>query len=81
MASLRRFLYDTVVYDPEVLRTVVDFVGADRVLLGSDHPFTMEDPDPAATVRAMGLGADKEAAILGENAVRLGLGANRPTGR
>ncbi len=70
-ASLARLYYDTVVYDPEVLRTVVQTVGADHVLLGSDHPFTMEDPDPVATVRALALGAEDEAAILGGNAARL----------
>jgi aminocarboxymuconate-semialdehyde decarboxylase len=71
MASLQRLYYDTIVYDPEVLRTVVDTVGAEHVLLGSDHPFTMEDPDPVATVRALHLAAEDEAAILGGNAARL----------
>jgi aminocarboxymuconate-semialdehyde decarboxylase len=49
----------------------VETVGADRVLLGSDHPFDMGDLRPADTVRAAGLGADEEAAILGGNAARL----------
>lgn len=80
-ASLSRFLYDTVVYDPDVLRTIVDAVGYERVLLGSDHPFTMEDPDPVATVRSMGLDVDQEAAILGGNAARFAFVSNRPTGR
>ena len=55
-ASLRRFYFDTVTHDPALLRALVDFAGADRVLLGSDHPFDMADPDPVATVRAAGLG-------------------------
>jgi aminocarboxymuconate-semialdehyde decarboxylase len=63
-----------VVYDPDVLRTIVDAVGYERVLLGSDHPFTMEDPDPVATVRSMVLDDDREAAILGGNAARLVFG-------
>ena len=66
--SLRRFYYDTITHDPAVLRALVDFVGAERVLAGSDHPFDMGDPDPAATVRAAGLDAEAEAAILGGNA-------------
>ena len=44
--SLRRFFYDTVTHDPAVLRALVEFVGAERVLAGSDHPFDMGDPDP-----------------------------------
>jgi aminocarboxymuconate-semialdehyde decarboxylase len=69
--SLRRFFYDTVTHDPVVLRELVGFVGAERVVAGSDHPFDMGDPDPAATVRAAGLGSDAEAAILEGNLERL----------
>jgi aminocarboxymuconate-semialdehyde decarboxylase len=69
--SLRRFHFDSVTHDPAVLRELVAFAGADRVLAGSDHPFDMGDPDPAATIRAAGLGADAEAAILSGNAERL----------
>jgi aminocarboxymuconate-semialdehyde decarboxylase len=68
---LRRFLYDTLVQRPEALRFLVQLVGHDRVLLGSDHPFWMGDPDPLRVVRAAGLDAATEAAILGENAARL----------
>ena len=69
--SLRRFLFDTVTHDSELLRALVDFAGADRVLLGTDYPFDMADPDPVATVRACGLDAAEEAAVLGGNAAAL----------
>ena len=69
--SLRRFYYDTVTHDPAVLRGLVEFVGAERVVAGSDHPFDMGDPDPEATVRAAGLGSEAEAAILEGNLERL----------
>jgi len=70
-ASLRRLHYDTVVFDPDVLRELVAFAGADHVLLGSDHPFDMADARPAETVAAAGLRPDEEAAVLGGNAARL----------
>jgi aminocarboxymuconate-semialdehyde decarboxylase len=70
-ASLRRLYFDTVTHDPALLRALVDFAGADHVLAGSDHPFDMADPDPAATVRAAGVSREAEAAILGGNAERL----------
>jgi len=54
-ASIGRFLFDTVTHDAEVLSSLVETVGADRVLLGSDYPFDMADRDPVATVRAAGL--------------------------
>jgi aminocarboxymuconate-semialdehyde decarboxylase len=69
--SLRRLYYDSVTHDPALLRAVVEFAGADHVLLGSDHPFDMGDPDPVATVLATGLDREAEAAILGGNAERL----------
>lgn len=71
IAALRRFSFDTVVFDPGVLRALVDFAGAERVLLGSDYPFDMGDARPAEVVRALGLSPADEAAILGGNALRL----------
>jgi aminocarboxymuconate-semialdehyde decarboxylase len=70
-ASLRRFYYDTVTHDPAVLRGLVEFVGPEQVLAGSDHPFDMADPDPVGTVRASGIALSAAAAVLGGNAERL----------
>jgi aminocarboxymuconate-semialdehyde decarboxylase len=67
-ASLKRFYYDTITHDPALLRALVDYVGAGRVLAGSDQPFDMADPDPVETVRAAGLDPAAEAAVLGGNA-------------
>jgi aminocarboxymuconate-semialdehyde decarboxylase len=69
--AIRRFRFDTVVHDVEVLRGLVDFAGADRVVCGSDYPFDMGVERPAELVRALGLPAEEEAAILGGNALRL----------
>lgn len=69
-ALVRRFLFDTITHDPRRLAELVAAVGADRVLLGSDHPFDMADPDPVATVAAAGLDAAAEQAVLSGNARR-----------
>jgi aminocarboxymuconate-semialdehyde decarboxylase len=69
-ASLGRFLFDTVTHDPTVLRALVEMVGAERVMLGSDYPFAMADPHPVQTVLAAGLSADEQTAVLGGNAER-----------
>jgi aminocarboxymuconate-semialdehyde decarboxylase len=68
---LRRFLYDTLVQRSDALRYLVQLVGHDRVLLGSDHPFWMGDPDPLRVVREADLDPATRAAIFGENAARL----------
>jgi aminocarboxymuconate-semialdehyde decarboxylase len=69
-AVIGRFLFDTVTHDPRLLADLVGHVGADRVLLGSDYPFDMADPDPVATVRAAGLDDAAQAAVLHGNAER-----------
>lgn len=69
--SIRRFYVDTVTHDPALLRAAVDFLGVDRVLLGSDYPFDMGLERPAEPVRELGLDAADEAKILGGNALRL----------
>lgn len=71
LAGLRRFFYDTVVFDPGVLRALVDFVGAERVVLGSDYPFDMGEDQPAEVVRTLELPAADEERILSGNALSL----------
>jgi aminocarboxymuconate-semialdehyde decarboxylase len=69
--SIGRFLFDTVTHDPALLRDLVQAVGADRVLLGSDYPFDMADQHPVETVRLAGLNEEDAATLLRGNAERL----------
>ncbi len=64
---LERFYYDTVVHSGEALRFLTERVGTERVVLGSDYPFPMGDPEPVTKVRKAGLGADAVEAILSVN--------------
>ena len=57
--------YDTAVFSPVLLRRLVEDVGADHVLLGTDHPFELGDRTPLETVRALGLDEADERRILG----------------
>jgi aminocarboxymuconate-semialdehyde decarboxylase len=67
----RWFYYDTVLLYAPAVRYLVETVGADRVLLGSDYPFDVGDPDPTAVVRAAGLAPAAEAAVLGGTCCQL----------
>jgi aminocarboxymuconate-semialdehyde decarboxylase len=69
--SIRRFCFDTVTHDTELLRALIAFAGSERVLLGSDYPFDMGDPAAVGTVRGLDLPPEAEAAILAGNAERL----------
>jgi aminocarboxymuconate-semialdehyde decarboxylase len=71
LAVIRRFHVDTVVHDVDVLRGLVEFFGAERVVCGSDYPFDMGTGRPAEIVRALRLSDSEEAAILGGNVLRL----------
>jgi aminocarboxymuconate-semialdehyde decarboxylase len=68
---LRRFHYDTLVQFPPALAYLVQVVGEDRVMLGSDHPYWLGDPAPTRIVHEAGLSAAARAAVLGNNAARL----------
>ncbi|HEU5321161.1 MAG TPA: amidohydrolase family protein, partial [Methylomirabilota bacterium] len=71
-AYLRRFTYDTISHSPEALRYLIDLVGADRVMLGSDFCFDMgyERPRDIVTKR-LRLKAADQARIIRGNAARL----------
>jgi len=67
---LGRFYYDTCVYVPHVLEELVDLVGADHIVLGSDWP--MGGIDPVEFVdRARNVGAAESALIKGGSAAAL----------
>jgi aminocarboxymuconate-semialdehyde decarboxylase len=68
---LRRFTYDTISHAPESLRYLIDLVGADRVMLGSDYCFDMGYERPVEVVTTLKLGRAEEEKILGGNAKRL----------
>ncbi|MFJ9535813.1 amidohydrolase family protein [Streptomyces sp. NPDC101225] len=68
---LRRMWFDALVYTPRALRHLVEEVGSDRVVLGTDHPFDMGVDDPVARLDAAGLAPADRAAIAGGNALDL----------
>ncbi|MCG7578880.1 amidohydrolase family protein [Mycolicibacterium sp. OfavD-34-C] len=70
----RRFIYDAVTYEPRTLRYLVDVVGADRVVLGTDWPAPMRVLDPVARLSSIGVltEAEIESILRGTAASLLG---------
>lgn len=65
---LKRFYFDTITHDPQALRYLVELVGAERIVLGTDSPFDMGDETPRATLSRF---SPEEVAKLRSNALRL----------
>ena len=71
----RRIWVDTLSHGPRNLKFIVEELGADRVVIGSDYPFDMGFDDPVASLAASGLSKDVQAKIADDNA-RAFLGAS-----
>src|SRR6266545_3675577 len=69
---LKKFFFDTITFDPEMLRNLIDKFGAAQVLLGTDYPFDMGEEDPVGLINSVPRlpSAEKER-IMGGNAARL----------
>jgi len=63
----RRLFYDTIVYDADALRFLADRVGANRLMIGSDYPFSIMQRQPVRFA-TQALGTDAE--VLAQNAAR-----------
>ena len=71
-AYLGKFWYDCLTHSEEALRFLIDTVGIDRIVFGTDWPFDMAIDDPVNWVRGMSrLTDDEKEAILGGNMARL----------
>jgi aminocarboxymuconate-semialdehyde decarboxylase len=63
---LARLYYDTICFEPAMLRYATTVVPLDHLFLGSDAPFPLGEPNPVTFVRDA-LPADQSAAIFHEN--------------
>jgi aminocarboxymuconate-semialdehyde decarboxylase len=68
-AFLRSFYYDTCVYDPMVFKVLLERVGADRMVMGSDYP--VGGQDPVQWIRDTGVKGGDLVDIVGGNAARI----------
>jgi aminocarboxymuconate-semialdehyde decarboxylase len=67
---LNQVWLDTIAFNPSLLRALIDILGAERFVVGSDYPVG-GPPHPAAEVTNLNLGPDEESAVLRDNALRL----------
>lgn len=69
---LKRFTYDTISYSEGVLQELIELVGAERIMMGSDYCFDIACEEPVRVITQMkSLSAQQREQILGGNAMRL----------
>jgi aminocarboxymuconate-semialdehyde decarboxylase len=68
----KNFFFDTITFDPTMLKNLIDRYGADRVVLGTDYPYDMAEVDPLGLVAAVKkLSKTDRDLITGGNAAKL----------
>ncbi len=68
---LAQLYFDTVLFDPDQLRFLVEKYGADHILLGTDYPYDMAESDPIGFVDRAGFAPADRDKIVGANAAQL----------
>ena len=69
---LEKFYFDSITFDPEMLRRLIDRFGADHVVLGTDYPYDMGEEDPLGLLaQVKKLSKAERELVQGGNAARL----------
>jgi len=71
VAGLAALYTDTIVHDVRILKFVIEILGTDKLMMGSDMPFPIGDHEPTKIVAAAGLSAAQTASINGGLAQKL----------
>lgn len=53
MSVVQQLYYDTILHNPAAIRYLIDLVGADHIMIGTDYPFEAGDLDPLTTIDAI----------------------------
>ncbi|NRA66000.1 MAG: amidohydrolase [Pseudobacteriovorax sp.] len=68
---LGKFYIDSILHDKTMLRHVVDLIGEDKVILGSDYPFPLGELEPGSLIRSMDdFAEDRKKKLVHDNALR-----------
>ncbi len=79
---LDRVFFDSWVADDRALRYLIDTVGIDRVMMGTDYPFPLGEQEPGSFIDGLGLSDAEQARIYHGTALDwLGLSASRFGGK
>jgi aminocarboxymuconate-semialdehyde decarboxylase len=69
---LEKFYFDSITFDPRMLKQLIDRYGAEHVMLGTDYPYDMGEDDPRGLIAGVNrLSAADRRLIEGGNAMKL----------
>ena len=68
--TARRLYYDNIVFDPRLLKHLIEAFGITQIFVGSDYPFTAGQKNSARMFDKLDLSSDHLAALRGGNAGR-----------
>lgn len=73
---LGKFWIDSLVHDHKVLEYIVELMGENRIMLGTDYPFPLGEDVPGELIETSNLSENVKRKLLGENALEF-LGLSR----
>jgi aminocarboxymuconate-semialdehyde decarboxylase len=66
-----RMIYDSIVHAPKALHFLIDLVGVENIVMGTDYSFPPADMDPLGLLKSAGLSAADTEAITDGNTRRV----------
>jgi aminocarboxymuconate-semialdehyde decarboxylase len=66
---LGKFYLDSLVHDDTMLKYIVDLIGEDKVVLGSDYPFPLGEQEPGKLINYSEFSNNVKGKLLSENAL------------
>jgi aminocarboxymuconate-semialdehyde decarboxylase len=67
---LKKLYFDSIVHSAAALQYLIQVVGADRVVMGTDYPMAMGDFEPVRKINSLNLTGQERSQVLGANAAR-----------
>jgi aminocarboxymuconate-semialdehyde decarboxylase len=67
---LKKLYFDSIVHSAAALQYLIQVVGADRVVVGTDYPMAMGDFEPVRKINSLNLTGQERSQVLGANAAR-----------
>ena len=68
---LKQLYYDSIVFTPQALKSLIAEVGVDRIMMGTDYPFPWTSTSVDHILNTPGLSDADRTAMLGDTAAKL----------